>query len=78
VANVSARTGADAYLQLGFSSGTLAAGGSTGGIMVGVNKTDWSFFNEAGDYSYGTGTDYAGSTKVTVYQNGTLIWGTEP
>jgi hypothetical protein len=78
VTNVSSRTGADAYLQLGFSSGTLAAGGATGEMMIGVNKDDWSNFIETDDYSYGTGTTYADSTTVTVYQNGILIWGTEP
>jgi hypothetical protein len=72
------RPGADEYLRVSFLPYTLAAGASSGGIMLGINKTDWSDFNEVDDYSYGTGTSYADSTKVTVYQNGTLIWGTEP
>ena len=72
-----ARTGADAYLLVGFQSSTLAAGASSQ-VQLGINKTDWSIFNEVDDYSYGIGTSYTDSTKVTVYQGGTLIWGTEP
>ncbi len=64
---------------VGFQPSTLAAGASSE-IKLGFNKTDWSVFNEADDYSYGTGAGptYTDSTKVTVYQGGTLIWGTEP
>jgi cellulose binding protein with CBM3 domain len=72
------KTNADAYLQVGFTGGTLAAGASTGEIQARLNKTDWSNFSESGDYSYATNTAFADVTKITVYQNGTLIWGTEP
>jgi len=71
-------TGADHYLQVGFTTGSLAAGASTGDIQNRFNKTDWSAFNQANDYSFGTGTTYADATTVTVYVNGTLVWGTEP
>lgn len=47
-------------------------------MMLGLRKDNWSNFNEVGDYSCGTGTSHADSTKVTVYQGSTLIWGTEP
>jgi len=72
------RTGADSYLLVGFQPYTLAAGASSGEIQMRINKTDWSVFNEVDDYSYGTGTSYIDWTKVTVYQDGTLIWGTAP
>ena len=74
------RPGADSYLQVGFTSGaaSLAAGASAGDMQMRFNKTDWSNFNEANDYSYGTGTSYADSTKATVYVDGVLVWGTEP
>ena len=40
---------------------------------------DWSNFAEADDYSFDpTKLSFADATRVTVYQNGTLIWRTEP
>ncbi|HSK33800.1 MAG TPA: cellulose binding domain-containing protein, partial [Propionicimonas sp.] len=77
VVAVTPRTGADSYLLVGFTSSALAAGDSSQ-VQLGLSKDDWSNFDEVDDYSYGTGTSYADSTKVTVYQGGTLIWGTEP
>ena len=77
VVPVAPRTGADEYLLVGFQPYTLA-GYSSGAMMLGFYKTDWTVLNEVDDYSYGTGTDYTDWTKVTVYQGGTLIWGTEP
>ena len=75
------RTGADHYLEVGFTSGagTLGAGASLGDAQLRLNKTDWSPFTESNDYSWsGTQTSYGDSTKVTVYVNGALVWGTEP
>ncbi|MFD9602527.1 glycoside hydrolase family 6 protein [Streptomyces sp. NPDC059970] len=70
--------GASHYLEVGFSSGSLAAGASTGEIQLRLNKTDWSNFNEADDYSRGTNTAYADASKIAVYAGGTLSWGTAP
>jgi hypothetical protein len=75
------RTGADVYYQIGFTSGagSIAPGGNSGEIKTRVHKTDWSAYTEAGDYSYdGTKTAYADWSKVTLYRNGVLVWGTEP
>ncbi|NUS14494.1 MAG: glycosyl hydrolase family 5, partial [Streptomyces sp.] len=77
-ATSSPRTGADHYLQVSFTGGSLAAGASTGDIQARLNKTDWSNFSETGDYSYGTNTSYADAPRITVYVNGTLVYGTEP
>jgi endoglucanase len=76
-----AKTGADTYLEISFSStaGTIAAGGQSGDIQVRVAKTDWTNFNEADDYSFdGTKTAFVDWSKVTLYQGGSLVWGTEP
>jgi len=74
-------TGADTYAEISFASGagSIAANGQAGDIQLRLAKTDWSNFNEANDYSYdSTKTAYADWSKVTLYQNGTLVWGTEP
>ncbi len=73
-------TGADAYLQVGFTSGAgqLAVNRDTGTIQLLLNKTDWSNFNQANDWSYSPETTVASSTTITVYVNGQLVWGAEP
>lgn len=70
--------GADHYLEVGFTGGSLAPGASTGEIQLRLNKTDWSNFDESDDYSHGTGTSYADTTKIAVYVGGELARGIEP
>ncbi|MEV6015081.1 MULTISPECIES: glycoside hydrolase family 6 protein [unclassified Streptomyces] len=72
------RAGADHYLEVGFTSGSLAAGADSGELQLRMAKADWSNFNESDDYSRGANTAYADATKVTVYVSGALVWGTEP
>ncbi len=72
---------ADTYLQIGFTSaaGSLAANGNSGDIQARFNKSDWSNYNQANDYSWNQNqTSYAPWTQVTLYLNGQLIYGTEP
>lgn len=76
-----ARSGADTYIEVGFTSaaGSVAAGGQSGEIQLRFNKDNWSNYNEANDYSCDpTKTSFANHTKVTLYRNGALVWGTEP
>lgn len=72
--------GADTYLEIGFAepAPTLAPGADTGEIQGRINKIDWSNFNEGDDYSFKAQTEYADSTKITVYVGGQLVWGIEP
>ena len=74
-----ARTGADHYFQLGFSTaaGALVAG-ATVDIGPGFHKDDFSSFSQTGDYSYNGSMVYVANTKVTVYFDGALIYGVEP
>ncbi|CAM4474153.1 glycoside hydrolase family 44 protein [Paenibacillus tarimensis] len=75
------RTFADDYVELSFTpgAGTLAAGGQTGDIQLRMAKNDWSNFDESNDYSFDPAkTSYTNWDKVTLYHNGTLVWGIEP
>lgn len=74
----SAAPGADHYLEVGFTGGSLAAGASTGEIQLRLNKTDWSVFDESDDYSRAVNTAFADASKVAVYINGALVSGTAP
>jgi hypothetical protein len=77
-----ARPTATHYFQVAFAptAGNLAAtDGNTGEIQVWFHKSAWSNYMEANDPSYdATKTTFADWNRVTLYQNGTLVWGTEP
>jgi hypothetical protein len=73
-----ARPTADQYLEVGFTSGALAPGASTGDIQLRFAKSDWSPMNETNDYSRGSNTTYVDWSKVAVFVNGTRVWGTSP
>ena len=72
------RTGADSYLEVTFTTGSLAPGASTGEIQLRVAKSDWSVFNQADDHSYRTSSSLTDFDRVTAYSGGTLSWGAEP
>lgn len=74
-------TEADYYVEISFTAGagSLAPGASSGEIQLRINKTDWSNFNETGDYSYDPAkTAFTDWARVPLYLNGTLVWGLEP
>ncbi|MBC7798768.1 MAG: hypothetical protein H7Z37_18015 [Pyrinomonadaceae bacterium] len=73
-----ARTNADSYLEIGFTSGANSIGsGANQTIKVRLQKT--TDYNDNNDYSFDAAkTNYADSTRVTIYRAGSLIWGTEP
>jgi hypothetical protein len=67
--------GADQYLEVGFTSGTLAPGANTSDMQLRFYRSDWQNFTQSDDYSYGSQTSYADWDKVTVHVNGQLAWG---
>jgi hypothetical protein len=72
---------ADYYIEVSFTAGagSIATGQSSGEIQTRINKTDWSNFTETGDYSYdATKTTFTDWTRVALFRNGTLVWGTTP
>ncbi len=74
-------TGADHYLEVGFTSnaGVITPGENSGQVQTRFAKTNWSNYDETDDYSYNMSHDtFQTWDQVTVYCNGVLAWGTEP
>ncbi|CAM4392141.1 glycoside hydrolase family 6 protein [Paenibacillus tarimensis] len=72
---------ADAYLELSFSSaaGSIAAGSESGEIQTRNHASNWGNLDEANDYSFdAANTSFVDWDRVTLYQNGQLVWGIEP
>jgi cellulose binding protein with CBM3 domain/fibronectin type III domain protein len=75
------RPGADAYLEVGFTTaaGTLRGSSVTGPVQLRVAKYDQTAFTETNDYSWAPNApSYANTTKVTVYLDGVRVGGNEP
>ncbi len=70
--------GADAYLEVAFTGGTLAAGAHTGDIQLRMSKTDWSPFDETDDHSRSAAAEYADAPRVPGYTGTALAWGAPP
>lgn len=63
------------YLEIGFTSGTLAPGAGTGDLQLRFHRADWQTFTQSDDPSYGPQTSYTDWDRVTVYIDGRLAWG---
>jgi hypothetical protein len=74
------RDSAFGYVEYGFDSttGTLPAGGNSGGIQSRLANANWSYFQQANDYSYANNSAYTPNSRITLYRNGQLVWGVEP
>jgi hypothetical protein len=75
-----AKTGADYYLEIGFTAGagSLKAGQNIE-VQTRVAKSDWTNYNQADDYSFNSSASgYTDWNKVTGYISDTLNWGIEP
>lgn len=75
-----AKTGADYYAEIGFTSGAgnLAAGAAIE-IQTRISKTDWTDYTQTDDYSFNaTVTGYTDRPQTPAYLSGVLQWGLEP
>lgn len=75
-----AKTGADYYLEVGFTSGagTLDPGASVE-VQTRFSKNNWTNYTQTGDYSFeGTASNYVDWDHVTGYIGEELVWGIEP
>jgi hypothetical protein len=80
VGSVNRNAVSDTYLEVGFAnnSGYFSAG-SQFDMYLRLNKMDWSNYAETNDYSYdGARTVMTRWDHITLYRNGSLIWGVEP
>jgi hypothetical protein len=77
---VAGKATADHYFQLSFSGGSIPAAGHSGEIQTRLHDTGYAVtFTQTNDYSFdGSKTAYAEWDHVTVYRNGTLVYGVEP
>ncbi|MFI6817767.1 cellulose binding domain-containing protein [Nonomuraea sp. NPDC050328] len=71
-------TGGRQYLEVGFTSGSLAPGANTGDLQLRFYRADWQTFTQSDDHSFGVQTAYADWTKAAVFQGGSLVWGVPP
>lgn len=72
------REGADHYLEVSFTGGTLAAGRSASLDELAVRDDGNVVMNQTDDWSFANRASFADNAKVTVYVGGQLVWGTEP
>ena len=77
--SIPARPNANTYWEVGFNSGTLAAGGHAGEIQLRFHVGNFIVQDHTNDYSLSnTQTTLLDWNKVTLYNNGVLVWGIEP
>ncbi|MHB1159885.1 MAG: cellulase family glycosylhydrolase [Chloroflexota bacterium] len=75
------REGQDHYLKVTFPGpdNGLPPYGSTGDILLRIHASDWSQFDQSNDFSFWPeATGFRSSNRITVYEDGKLVWGREP
>jgi len=78
----SPENGANTYLEIGFTAaaGSIAPGQSSGEIQTRIHHVNWSNFITSESYSFISDPSfvYKDTQTVTLYLNGSLVWGLEP
>ncbi len=70
---------ADTYLEVGFANVILPANSQTGEIRTRLHSVNFGTLDPSNDYSYTSDArSYTEVTNITVYVDGTLVWGVEP
>ncbi|HET9912931.1 MAG TPA: S8 family serine peptidase [Anaerolineales bacterium] len=80
VGSVNRNVVSDTYLEVGFANNAgYFSAGSQFDMYLRLNKMDWSNYAETNDYSYdGARTVMTRWDRITLYRNGSLVWGVEP
>ena len=68
----------DSYLDLALNSTQSLAPGQSTNVHVRIERTDHANLTESNDYSYAANAAHALNSKVALYRDGQLLWGTEP
>ncbi|HUX88857.1 MAG TPA: cellulose binding domain-containing protein, partial [Chloroflexota bacterium] len=68
------------YIAITFDSGSgdLPAYGTTGPILVRYHRGDWAPVDPRHDFSYSSSQTDVTATRIDLYQNGRLVWGSLP
>jgi hypothetical protein len=71
---------ANSYLEVAFKSvaGAVYPWKKSGTLQFRITNAAGVAFNESNDYSYSSLTGFMDWSRVTLYRNGALVWGTEP
>jgi hypothetical protein len=79
VTMVTPKPTADHYLEISFTGSSIPAGGHTDAIQNRFHDSSFAAMMQTNDYSFdGTKTTLTDWDHITVFRNGTLVWGTEP
>ena len=65
-------------LQFADAAGSIKPYTSSGDIAVRLHRSDWSAYDQSGNFSYRSNTNVADWDHVTLYQSGAIVWGVEP
>lgn len=71
--------GANWYMEISFNNSVVIDPlGSSGQMKLRMAKSNWTTFDENNDYSFNGSSIYELTEKMTIHENGELIWGKVP